>query len=150
MSQLSPSEKRGLLVLLGIILAGFIIQGLQPFVVKTDLYDYTVQDSIFKAISVDTAVYISDAQKTDQVKTVKSIHASRPAKEKQLLPHSININTANQAELEKLPRIGPSTAKNILEYRETNGRFKSIDELVKVKRIGPKTLETIEPYLTIK
>ena len=63
---------------------------------------------------------------------------------------SININSAGQKELEKLPRIGPATAKNILKYREENGSFKTIDEILKVKRIGPKTLELIKPYITIK
>ncbi len=147
MSQLSPSEKKGLLLLLGIILAGFIVQWLQPFVIKRDLYDYSVQDSIFKVLSADTAFVVKQAS----VEENKSGHtySEKPAGTKELLLHSININTASQNELELLPRIGPATAKNILEYRNANGGFKSLDELVNVKRIGPKTLETIKPYLTI-
>ena len=146
MSQLSPSEKRGLLVLFAIMLVGFTIQWLQPHFVKADLYDYSVQDSIFKLISADTTW---DPQRSRAEESAGEKKHTR-AKVKELLPNSININTANQKELEKLPRIGPSTAKNILEYREKNGSFKSIDELDKVKRIGPKTLDLIRPYLTIK
>jgi len=149
MSQLSPSEKKGLLVLLGIILIGFIFQWLQPFVVKTDLYDYSVQDSIFKAISEDTTIILQkDYYKEKKSNTENTQKVVAPKKD--LLPYSININMASQPELEKLPRIGPVTAKNILEYRAKNGSFNSIDELTKVKRIGPKTLEVIRPYIVIK
>ena len=64
------------------------------------------------------------------------------------LTNSININTASQKELERLPRIGPATAKNIIEFRELNGPFKSFSDIKKVKRIGPKTLEKIKPFIT--
>ena len=149
MSQLSPSEKKGLLLLLGIIMIGFVIQWLQPYVVKTDLYDYSVQDSIFNAISADTNYSVADA---DSYEGADVIHAGdkKSSKPKELRLHSININTASQKQLEQLPRIGPATAKNILEYRKENGSFKSLEELTKVKRIGPKTLELIKPYLTIQ
>jgi comEA protein len=147
MSQLSPSEKKGLLLLLGIILVGFIIQWLQPFVVKKDLYDYTVQDSIFRILSADTAFAVKLEFASE--KNAESRYSRKTVQTKELLPNSININTANQTELELLPRIGPATAKNILDYRQANGGFKTLDELVNVKRIGPKTLETIKPYLII-
>ena len=54
---------------------------------------------------------------------------------------AININTANQTELESLPGIGPVKAKAILEYRKKNGGFKSVDELTRVDGIGPVTLK---------
>lgn len=146
MSKLSPSEKKGLLVLSSILLIAFIIQSLQPYYVKEDLYDYTLQDSIFQAISSDTTKEIIKESATPKPKTKQK----KATKKSTLSPHNININIANQQQLEKLPRIGPATAKNIMEYREKNGSFKSIDELLKVKRIGPKTLELIRPFITIK
>lgn len=54
---------------------------------------------------------------------------------------AVNINTANQTELESLPGIGPVKAKAILEYRKKNGGFKSLDELTRVDGIGPVTLK---------
>jgi competence protein ComEA len=60
----------------------------------------------------------------------------------------ININTANIAELDTLNGIGEATAKKIIEYREANGPFKTIDDLTKVSGIGPKTLEKFRDLIT--
>lgn len=62
----------------------------------------------------------------------------------------VNINEAKQEELEELPGIGPSIAKKIIEYREQNGKFTSIDELQEVKGIGEAKLENIKEYITVK
>ena len=53
------------------------------------------------------------------------------------------LNLATQADLEKLPGIGPVTARQIIKYRDTQGGFSSVEELLEVKGIGPKTLERI-------
>ncbi len=62
----------------------------------------------------------------------------------------ININQASSEELQELPRIGPSKAHSIIEYRETNGFFKSIDELLGVSGIGEKTFEQLEDLITVQ
>ena len=59
----------------------------------------------------------------------------------------ININTADQQLLTQIKGIGPATAGKIIDYREKNGAFKSIDELINVKGIGEKNLARIRPYL---
>jgi len=55
-----------------------------------------------------------------------------------------DINRATEAEWDELPGIGPSKARAIVEYRERNGPFRSIDDLARVKGIGPKLLERIK------
>lgn len=53
----------------------------------------------------------------------------------------IDLNTADQAALETLPRVGPTLAQRILEWRAMNGRFTSVDQLLDVPGIGSKTLD---------
>ncbi|MGO2107535.1 MAG: helix-hairpin-helix domain-containing protein [Staphylococcus equorum] len=60
-----------------------------------------------------------------------------------------NINSATEEELLTVPGIGPSKAKSIIEYREQNGAFESIEQLTEVKGIGAKTLEKLGSYFTI-
>ncbi len=55
----------------------------------------------------------------------------------------VSINTASREELCTLPGIGPATADKIIAYRETNGFFRTLDELMNVKGIGQKKYEQI-------
>lgn len=64
-------------------------------------------------------------------------------------PILININTASAHQLQRLDGIGETTAAAVIEYREKNGSFRSIDELVGVKGIGEKTLEKIRSSITV-
>jgi len=61
----------------------------------------------------------------------------------------VNINTASQEELESLPYIGPALAQRIIEYREANGPFESIEEIIEVYGIGQKTFENIQDLITV-
>ncbi|HZX11098.1 MAG TPA: helix-hairpin-helix domain-containing protein [Acidobacteriota bacterium] len=63
--------------------------------------------------------------------------------------NKININTASQAELQKLPRIGEVVAQRIIEFREKNGKFKKIEELMKVRGIGEKTFDNLKDLITV-
>jgi competence protein ComEA len=61
----------------------------------------------------------------------------------------ININTASQAELETLPGIGPTTAQRIIAYRDANGSFLNIEDIVNVSGIGPVTFDRIKDLITV-
>jgi competence protein ComEA len=61
----------------------------------------------------------------------------------------ININTASSAELESLPGIGPTTAQKIIDYRDANGPFLSIEDIINVSGIGPGTYERIKDLITV-
>ena len=61
----------------------------------------------------------------------------------------VNLNSATVEELQTLPGIGESKAKAIIQYREENGGFKSVDELTNVSGIGESTLEKIKANITI-
>lgn len=64
-------------------------------------------------------------------------------------PLLININTADVEELDELPGVGPSTAQEILDHRQSSGLFRTLDDLEEVTGIGPKTLEKIKPFAEI-
>ena len=61
----------------------------------------------------------------------------------------ININSATAAELDSLPGIGPTKAQAIVDYRNQNGPFRTIDDLLNVAGIGPKILESIRDQITV-
>lgn len=62
----------------------------------------------------------------------------------------VNLNTATQEDLQTLTGIGPSKATAILEYRETAGKFKEVDELKQVTGIGDKTFERLRDSVSVK
>jgi competence protein ComEA len=61
----------------------------------------------------------------------------------------IDLNTADAAALETLPRIGPALAARIIDWREQNGRFTSVDDLLAVTGIGEKLLSGIRDLVTV-
>ena len=62
---------------------------------------------------------------------------------------TLDLNRANQAQLEELPGIGPVTAQAILTWRQQHGRFSRIEELQEVDGIGPKTYAQISPHVRV-
>jgi competence protein ComEA len=63
---------------------------------------------------------------------------------------TVSLNTGTKADLERIPGVGAVTALRILSYRNLNGGFRSVDELLNVKGIGPKKMQKIRPYITIQ
>ncbi|MDM5199785.1 helix-hairpin-helix domain-containing protein [Fictibacillus enclensis] len=62
---------------------------------------------------------------------------------------AVNINTANDQELQTITGIGPSKAKAIITFREENGGFKTVDDLLNVPGIGEKSLENMRAQVTV-
>jgi len=64
--------------------------------------------------------------------------------------NKIDINKASVQELDTLPGIGPAKAQKIVDYREQNGSFKSIEDIQEVSGIGPATFENIKDLITVR
>ncbi len=62
------------------------------------------------------------------------------------MPARLDVNTAAEYELMMLPGIGPKTARAIVESRETDGAFHSLDDLGRVRGVAQKTVEALRPY----
>ncbi len=62
----------------------------------------------------------------------------------------VNLNKADNTELETLPGIGPAKAAAIIEYREQNGPYQQIEDLKKISGIGPKSFEKLQNLISVK
>lgn len=103
---------------------------------------------------INLAYILEDAQKVhipskDEENTVEEITSQSNSinKEKNLI---ININTANEKELQNLPGIGESIAKRIINYRKENGKFNSIEDIKNVSGIGESKFNKIKNNISIK
>ncbi len=61
----------------------------------------------------------------------------------------INLNTATIEQLEQLPGVGPVTAKDIIQFRQKSGPFRSVNDLLAIRRITKARLEKLRPYVTV-
>lgn len=150
MVPLTNRERRAVMTVAFVVLLSAVVQWIRPHETKTRQFDYTLQDSLFKVLSADTA-RPELLPKTKSLSKKTSAQKTKRKKTRKKLPElqSIDPNTATASQLERLPHIGPKTAQAIIRYRQEHGPFKSIEELDNVKRIGPKTIERIRPFLIL-
>jgi len=138
----------------GFILKTFILNDSSNS--KEVKFDYSVQDSLFEAAGIenfmDSTGNAGDKNvdyKQEVLDFRKPDFDSRKT-EMTLAEKSINLNSADVKILEQLPGIGPKTAAKIIEYRQSIGKFKILDELLKVKGIGNSKFSKIKKYLYIE
>ena len=65
------------------------------------------------------------------------------------MPATVNLNTATAADLEALPGIGAKTAARIVEYRQKNGPFKKVEDLMNIRGVGEKNFLKLKPQITV-
>jgi len=61
----------------------------------------------------------------------------------------VDLNTADSSALESVPGIGKSLSQRILAFRDKNGPFQSVNDLLKVQGVGEKSIQKLRPYLTV-
>lgn len=91
-------------------------------------------------IKDDTNTYIS--KRSDNIELAQSTKNNNTN-------NKVNINTANQTELERLPGIGASIATKIISYRNKNGKFINIEDIKKVNGIGESKYEKIKDLIKV-
>ncbi len=109
------------------------------------------EDSLRTVARADAAGFAAElrAAKALEARTEAAEHPARTRKADAPIPR-MNLNTATQAQLELLPRVGPALATRILDYRRTHSGFRRPAELTEVKGIGEKTLEKLLPYVFVE
>lgn len=86
----------------------------------------------------NTITHSDDINKRSNTKPLNSLTTDK-----------INLNTASETDLLKIPGVGPTKVKEILDYRSKNNHFHSIEDIKNIKGIGDKTFEKIKDYITI-
>jgi comEA protein len=76
------------------------------------------------------------------------LQAQEPARSAVSSP-VINLNSATVPQLESLPGIGRATAERIVEYRQKNGGFKKVEDLMNVRGIGEKSFLKLKPLVSV-
>lgn len=90
------------------------------------------------------SVYLAEAVETESgsAESLLLAAATDPSQK-------VNINKAEAEELQTLPGIGPAYAERIIEWRNKNGPFKRIDQLLEIRGIGERRLEALKPLVTL-
>jgi comEA protein len=152
----TETEIKVLLFLLAIFLAGFtyikFIKGGSEAAYKE--FDYSKEENaLLKSEHGDSIEAASMQEDKDSIKKQVLELKDKPygtTTKKEPTEKSINLNTAAREELMKISGIGEKTAGNILLYREKNGKFKTLEELMNVKGIGDAKFAKFKKYLYIK
>jgi len=76
-------------------------------------------------------------------------HAAAQPSAKKAPAAIVNLNTASAADLQTLPGIGAKTAARILDYRQKNGPFKKIEELMNIRGVGEKNFLKLKNQITV-
>ena len=122
-------------------------------------YDYSEEDSLFNYYKSQAEENLRNEKEKREENIIDSkgeilgFQYTNFDKKKDLPPlkeKSININTADFETLTRLPGIGEKTALNIINFRNINGYFKSLEEVLEVKGIGKVKLNKIKKFLYIE
>ena len=99
--------------------------------------------------NINLASFVEDGMKIYIPSVTENNEINISSQEEAVLNSKININTANQAQLEQLEGIGEITALRIIEYRKQNGKFKTIEDLKNVKGIGDAKFDKIKDDIEV-
>ncbi|BBN99252.1 helix-hairpin-helix domain-containing protein [Sporolactobacillus terrae] len=107
------------------------------------------RDKINLAQKVTDEMVIHVPEKGAQALAPSAQESENGALESQSAQSKVNINTADEQEMQQLPGVGPAKAKAIIQYRTEHGSFKSVDDLAGVSGIGEKSLERMKPFMAL-
>lgn len=111
---------------------------------------YILEDGVkIKIPSINDKEENEEKENTQDIEIVENVPEGN-SNSGNIKTGKININKASQIELETLPGIGPSIALKIINYRNENGKFSSIDDLKKINGVGDSKYENIKNLICVK
>jgi len=156
----TPKEFKALLIFLGLGFAVLLFRGgrelfyaLYPPAIPNEVaLREQRNDSMFAALSrkvieEDSLKFSIPEDSILRKEKTESIAENKKAKD--LPPHSIPINYADEDALTKLPGVGKVTAQRILLYRSKRGAFRDVREVMNIQGIGEKKFKEMEAYLRL-
>lgn len=147
MIEFSPQEKRIVIFLLVSFLGGL---GVSYYRTTRSMHALDGWHKLQQErLQTFEAINFAAPSEEGRIKTDYKLSKEESRTRKEALLKKIDINRATSEQLQTLERIGPVLAQRIILYREKNGAFKSIDELLQVEGIGPKTFEKIKTNICI-
>jgi competence protein ComEA len=109
----------------------------------TEHYDFSQSDSYFEAASSKLDSIISAEEDTLKASSKSQVKA------KATVAFPLDLNKATLVEFTALPGVGKATAQHMIDFRNSNLKFATVDDLLKVKGIGRKKLEKIKPFVKV-
>jgi len=144
MLEFSTQEKRFILFLFFTFIIGESVAYYRQISAADSLRGWRQQNELIRGFK-------TQREKLSEKKEAKAV---LPDPGQQLLKAKLiaklDLNSANIEELQTLDRIGPVLAKKIVLYRDQNGAFNSVDDLLRINGVGPKTLARIRDHVCIR
>jgi comEA protein len=144
----TKAQVRALWFVICVLTAAIVFQYVKYYALSKEPYDFSTFDSLFLARK-DSILRLPSSKDTltpQQYKKQSDSHSESVV----IQQFPVNINEATLEELQALPKIGPAMARRIIEYRQTNGPFRTAREIVKVRGIGEKTFQKLQDLITVK
>jgi competence protein ComEA len=152
---ITSAEASALLFVSAVLLLGLGVRHLQSQSVAFEADYYTELNEAFAERTESLRASASPPPEKEnaeaQVQAVPVATEARPVSRRAAAsePVRMNLNTASEQTLQRLPGVGPAIAARIADYRNAYGGFREPREVMRVKGIGPKTFEKMAPYLFV-